>query len=49
VVKYETALKTDKYLLVVHGTSDAVDTAKNIIQGTSHSSVTVHSAPVYVL
>jgi len=49
VVKYETALKTDKYLLVVHGTSDAVDTAKNIIQGTSHSAVTVHSAPVYVL
>jgi uncharacterized membrane protein len=49
VVKYETALKTDKYLLIVHGTSDAVAKAKNIIQGTSHSSVTVHNQPVYVL
>jgi uncharacterized membrane protein len=49
VINYETALKTDKYLLVVHGTSDAVAAAKDIIQGTSHSSVTVHSAPVYAL
>jgi uncharacterized membrane protein len=42
VLKYEVALKTDKYLLVVHGTEDAVDNAKNIIAGTEHSSYTVH-------
>jgi uncharacterized membrane protein len=47
VVKYETAVKTDQYLLLVHGTSDAVATAKNIIQGTRHSSYTVHGETVY--
>jgi hypothetical protein len=40
------ALKTDKYLLVVHGTEDAVDNAKNIIAGTEHSSYTVHGERV---
>ncbi len=42
VLKYEVALKTDKFLLVVHGTSDAVAKAKNIIEGTEHSSYTFH-------
>jgi hypothetical protein len=42
VVKYETAVKSDQYLLLAHGTSDAVATAKNVIQGTRHSSYTVH-------
>jgi hypothetical protein len=46
VLKYEVALKTDKYLLVVHGTEDAVDNAKNIIAGTKHSSYTVHGERV---
>jgi len=46
VLKYEVALKTDKYLLVVHGTEDAVDNAKNIIAGTEHSSYTVHGERV---
>jgi len=47
VLKYEVALKTDKYLLVVHGTEDAVEIAKNIIAGTEHSSYTVHSERVF--
>ena len=47
VLKYEVALKTDKYLLVVHGTEDAVDNAKNIIAGTEHSSYTVHGERVF--
>jgi len=47
VLKYEVALKTDKYLLVVHGTEDAVDNAKNIIAGTEHSSYTVHGEKVF--
>jgi hypothetical protein len=42
VVKYEVALKTDKFLLVVHGTPDAVEKAKDIIDGTEHHSYTVH-------
>jgi hypothetical protein len=41
------ALKTDKYLLVVHGTEDAVTNAKNIISGTEHSSYTVHVEKVF--
>jgi uncharacterized membrane protein len=47
VLTYEVALKTDKYLLVVHGTEDAVDNAKNIIAGTEHSSYTVHDEKVF--
>jgi hypothetical protein len=46
VIKYETALKTDKFLLVVHGTPDAVATAKDIIAGTRHSSYSVHDEAV---
>jgi len=42
VIKYDVALKTDKFLLVVHGTPEAVDHAKLIIAGTEHSSYTVH-------
>jgi uncharacterized membrane protein len=46
VVKYDVALKTDKFLLLVHGTPEAVDKAKNIIEGTTHSSYTVHGEAV---
>jgi uncharacterized membrane protein len=47
VVKYDTALKTDKYMLVVHGTPDEVAKAKDIIEGTAHSFYTVHGERVY--
>jgi uncharacterized membrane protein len=47
VIKYETALKTDKFLLIVHGTRDAVEKAKDIIGGTNHSSYTVHGEIVH--
>lgn len=42
VVKYDVALKTDKFLLVVHGTPDTVEQAKEIIRGTEHHSYSVH-------
>jgi hypothetical protein len=42
VIKYDVALKTDKFLLVVHGTADAVETAKRIIEGTEPRSYIVH-------
>jgi uncharacterized membrane protein len=48
VLKYEVALKTDKFLLVVHGTEDAVAKAKNIIAGTEPGSYTVHDEKVFV-
>src|SRR5579863_10536198 len=47
VLKYEVALKTDKFLLVVHGTPDAVAKAKDIIGGTEHHSYTVHGETVF--
>jgi uncharacterized membrane protein len=48
VLKYDVALKTDKFLLVVHGTPDAVVKAKDVLAGTAHSSYTVHGEPVLV-
>jgi hypothetical protein len=42
VIKYDVAMKTDKFLLVVHGTVEAVETAKTIIEGTQPHSYTVH-------
>jgi hypothetical protein len=48
VLKYDVALKTDKFLLVVHGTPDAVAKAKDILAGTEHSSYTLHGEPVLV-
>jgi len=47
VLNYEVALKTDKFLLIVHGTEDAVSNAKNIIAGTEHSSYAVHGEKVF--
>ena len=47
VLKYDVALKTDKYLLVVHGTPADVNKAKDIIAGTEHTSYTVHGDAVY--
>ena len=48
IVQYETALKADKFLLIVHGSQDAVAKAKDIIEGTEHSSYTVHGESVLV-
>ena len=46
VVQYETALKTDKFLLMVHGTVTEVEKARGIIESTQPINVTVHSAEV---
>jgi len=46
VVEYEVALKTDKFLLIVHGSPDQVSHAKAIIEGTQHTSYTVHGETV---
>jgi hypothetical protein len=42
VVKYETAIGSDKFLVVVHGTSDEVAKAKDIMQSTKPLEVEVH-------
>jgi len=48
VIEYDTALKADKFLLIVHGTPDAVEKAKGIIAGTRYISYAVHGTPVLV-
>ncbi len=42
VIKYETYLKSNKYLLVVNGTLEEADRAHTILDGTNASEVTVH-------
>jgi hypothetical protein len=48
IITYEEALKTDKYLLVVHGTPEAVAKAEHVIQGTKHNFCAVHGAALLV-
>jgi uncharacterized membrane protein len=42
VVKYETAIKSDKFLVLAHGTADEVAKAKDIIQTTHPAEVALH-------
>jgi len=43
-VKYELALKSDKFLVLAHGTADEVAKAKDIIQSTRPLEVGLHAA-----
>jgi len=43
VLRYETSLKANKFLLVVHGTVDEVQRASSILQGTDAVETTVHA------
>jgi hypothetical protein len=42
VLKYETALKTDKFLLVVHGSAEEVEKAREVLESTHPENVTFH-------
>ena len=44
VLKYERAIKNDKYLLVAHGTTDQVNRAKEILEGSAAHEVETHMA-----
>jgi hypothetical protein len=44
IVQYETALKSNKFLLVAHGTPDEVARARDIIKTTRTSDTAVHSS-----
>jgi hypothetical protein len=50
VLQYEAALKSDKFLLVAHGTADEVGRAKSILDNTRSQGTTLHleQAPVGV-
>jgi uncharacterized membrane protein len=43
VVKYETALKSDKFLVLAHGTADEVAKAKDVMHTTHPVEVELHS------
>jgi uncharacterized membrane protein len=43
IVKYETALKTDQFLLIAHGTTAEVAKAKDIIETTHPAQLSLHS------
>jgi hypothetical protein len=42
VLRYETALKADKYIVVAHGTAAEVAKARDVMQTTQPSEVTLH-------
>jgi hypothetical protein len=42
-VKYETALKSDKFLVIAHGTTDEVAKAKSILETAGAAQTDVHS------
>jgi uncharacterized membrane protein len=46
VLKYDVALKTDKYVLVVHGTPEEVEKAKYIVAGSEQSHYAVYGDAV---
>jgi hypothetical protein len=46
IIKYETALQTDHFLLMVHGAAKDVETARGIIANTRPLNVTLHAAEV---
>jgi hypothetical protein len=43
IVKYETALKTDRFLLIAHGTAAEVAKTKDIIETTHPAQLGMHS------
>ena len=49
IVKYETALKTDQFLLLVHGTAAEVAKAKDIIETTNPVQFSLHSDEAAVI
>ena len=44
ILQYEVALKSDQFLIVVHGTADEVTKASEALRSTAASDVTVHEA-----
>jgi hypothetical protein len=48
IVEYEVALKSDKFVLLVHGSAETVDKARHILAGTQHVGYTSHGENVYV-
>jgi hypothetical protein len=48
ILRYETELKTGKFLLVAHGTSDDTNLARSILHGSAHEALEHHLQPTLV-
>jgi hypothetical protein len=46
VIQYETALKTDRYLLIIHGVPDTVYRARFILDASNAGTLSVHYQPM---
>jgi uncharacterized membrane protein len=46
IVKYEAALKTDQFLLIVHGTAEEVAKARDILKTTHPTELDIHAGEV---
>ena len=46
ILKYEAAIKTDQFLLIVHGTAEEVAKAKDIIKTTHPAELDIHAGEV---
>ncbi|WP_347986478.1 general stress protein [Methylomonas sp. AM2-LC] len=46
VIQYETALKADKFVLIVHGTQQELEKAKNILVGNKAEHTDIHNMSV---
>lgn len=46
IVQYEAAIKTDKFLLMVHGSAAEVEKARDIIESTRPVTVALHAEEV---
>lgn len=46
IIKYETQIKADKFVLICHGTTEEVEKARSILENTEASEVNVHSGEV---
>jgi hypothetical protein len=44
ILKYDTALKTDKFLLLAHGSADEITHAKEILNGTNPETLEHHQS-----
>ncbi len=42
IISYETAIKSDKFLVIAHGTPDEVNRAKEVLEGTAAEQTDVH-------
>jgi hypothetical protein len=46
IIKYETQIKADKFVLVCHGTTEEVEKARSILENTEAAEVNVHGGVV---